>query len=822
MRRLLISLVFLVFVIFGASNTIPAQDLNPPVTSSDNAPPLRILGRDVDEWIAHLKQTEQAEERKLAMFCLAEFGPTAVAAVPELLAVSKDELQPENQRWAAWTLGAIGSAAKSALPHLLAQLNNSALPSPYRVAACGALPQIDPKDARVRKAVLAAMRDRNADVRAEAITATVILAPLDSVVVAALSKALLIAEDAQAAATALLCIGDVGIEIMVKSLERGGNATRATIAEAIGCLGRDAIGTLPALLRSLKRERDPKVCLTMILAVARIGPKDPTTLLALVERLILEEPRSEGKRDEELFALSTRVLTAAGQAALPALENALRARAVHARLVAVNVLSKLPASVEIIQNLVARAQDQNVVVQLAALKALDAYGPAAAQAREALSIIAKNEVVDVNVKHAAQLAALNVARQPGSPRYKTTLEAKTNEELLTRLRDRAPATRQEAAEALRNRIDDTGAVATALIDALDDLDEHVRIAATRSLVRFGKFSRVALPKLSEWLESECQALRQAALIALTGMGPDARPALPMIVAAAISPSVENDVELRKFLAIVLRAIGPDAATPLLAELKSDDPKVRVRAARALGSMQIVAAPAVPELIELCQSTVDTDAQAGFAALADMGPFVYPLVGEHLVRTIRGDLFAERRKWAAWAAGEIKAPATGDRFKLIDALLLALLDEEEGVCRGAHSSLVRIGEPALPKLRDMLKLGEGEAPYWAVRVMARMKADPQDVIPRLIELTQPGKRPVERGTAIELLGEYAPNHPEMIPMLLRALGDREDYVARLAISSLALFGEQVTNQLKLLLKSRNSLLRQRALEALAAVRAKLEQ
>ena len=815
MRRLLLSLVFL------APHAVWAQDPDPPVAPPDSTPPLRILGRDANEWVARLKRTEQAEERKLAMFCLAEFGPAAAGAVPELLAVSKDELQPENQRWAALTLGAIGPAAKAALPHLLALLNDAALPASYRAAACGALPQIDPEDARVRRAVLAAMRDRSAEVRAEAIDAAVTLAPAEPAAVAALAKALLTAEDAPAAASALLCIGDAGIETLVKTLERGGDATRAAAAEALGYMGRDAAKTLPVLLRSLKRERIPKTQLAMTLAAARIGPKDSAVLETLIERLAPIEPGAEGKNDQELYALETRVLAAAGQAALPVLETALRARDVHVRLFAVNVLSKLPASEGIVQDLIARAQDKSVAVRLAALKALDAYGPAAAQAHEALLSIAKNEVMDVNVKHAAQLAALNVARENGSPRHKSALEAKTDEELLALLRDRAPAVRQEAAEALRTRTEATEAMAAALIDALDDLDERVRIAAARSLVRFGKFSGAALLKMTEWLESENVALRKAALVALAGMGADAKPALPVIVATATSPSVETDEELRKFLAIVLRAIGPDAATALQAELKSAEPKVRARAARALGSMQAVAAAALLDLIELSKSALDSDAQAGFEALGAMGPLGYMLAGEHLVRTIRGDLFAERRKWAAWAAGEIKVPADGDKANLIDALLLALLDEDEGVCRGAHGALVRIGEAALPKLRDMLKLGEGEAPYWAVRVMARMKADPQDVIPRLIELTQPGKRPVERGTAVELLGEYAPAHPEMLPTLLRVLGDREDYVARLAVSSLAPFGEGAVEPLKQLLKQRNPLLRRRAIDGLAAVHAKLE-
>lgn len=778
------------------------------------APGTRILNRTVEEWVERLKGTEIEEERKLAMFCLAEFGPAAAGAVPELLAVSRDEFQPENQRWAAVTLGAIGPAAKTAVPHLLTLLGDTAKPAAYRAAACAALPQIDPQDSHVRRAVLAAVRDKDRDVRVEAFDAAVTLAPHDPGALAALSRALLVTEDARPAASALLCMGEPGIDALSKVLERAPEATRAAAAEALGCIGPTAARTLPVLLKALKRERDGKVQATMTLAAARIAPRDAAVLEVLAERLEL----LGDKKEHEMQATETRVLMAAGEAGVPALRNALHSRGDRVRLLAVQILSKLPASPDIVRDLVARAQDKDASVRQAAIKALDAYGPAAADARNALNAVAQSEQ-DPEIRRLAELAALNVARVAGTPRHRSTLESRPDAELVTLLRDPAPAIRQEAAEVLRTRTEDSASVATALVEALDDLDERVRVAAARSLVRFGKYARVALGKLTEWLESDNADVRKAALAALAGMGADAKPALPAIVATATSPSIEDDKELAKFVSIVLRAIGPDAVPALVAELKSEDAKMRARAARALGAMEAVAATAVPDLIELSKSAVDSDGEAGFAALQAIGPVAYHMSVEYLVRTLRGDSFAERRKWAARAFWDIKAP--DETSRALEALSMALLDEDDSVCRAAHGALARIGSPALPKLREMLKLGEGEAPYWAVRVLARMKADPEEVIPRLIELTQPGKRPVERGTAAELMGEYAPARPEIIPPLLRVLADREDYVARPAIASLAPFGEKVIEPLKDLLRQRNPLLRRRALEALAAVRTRLE-
>ncbi|MCY3022353.1 MAG: HEAT repeat domain-containing protein, partial [Planctomycetota bacterium] len=362
-----------------------------------------------------------------------------------------------------------------------------------------------------------------------------------------------------------------------------------------------------------------------------------------------------------------------------------------------------------------------------------------------------------------------------------------------------------------------------------------------SLAYFGKYARVAMSTFVEWLEDSARAgeaivpdaplppekkqllaLPKAALAALAGMGEGAKPALPALVHLATSPLPDNDSEIRTLLGAVLKIIGPDAVPSLTAELKNPVADTRARAARAIASMGLVAATAVPDLIELSKSAVDSDAQSGSAGLQAVGPVAYELAAPYLVKVLREDLFADRRKWAAWALGDIRVPADGDRHKVIDALLLALLDPDEAVCRGAHGALARVGAPALPRLREMLKLGEGEAPYWAVRVLARMKADPADVIPRLAELTLPGKRPVERGTAADLLGEYAPAHPEIIPPLLRLLGDREDYVARAAVRSLTPFGAKVVEPLGKLLAQRNPLVRRRALEALEVVRAALEQ
>ncbi|HYF50923.1 MAG TPA: HEAT repeat domain-containing protein [Planctomycetota bacterium] len=794
----------------------------------------RIMGKDAAGWVEHLKRFENEFERKKAMLCLMEFGSDAADAVPELRVLMKDELQVETQRFAIITLGHIGSAAKPAVPDLLAALNDPNRPAPHKAAALASLAQIDPQAPAVRKAVLAAVRSESPEIRAEALDALVTIAPYEPVAITTLNKSLLLAADAKQAANAFLCMGAAGVEHLLKGLERGEPETRIACAEALSALGSDAARVLPAVLKAAKRERDAAARAPYVLAAARIAPQDAAVLDLLSEQLaaVVSPPLEGGGRGrgdaadaQELpkIPLEGRLLVAAKEAAMPAIQKGLRSRDARVRLQFVELLPLLPKSADVAHELLSRAQDRDNAVAMAAIKALDALGPAAASTKDGLEELAANTALEAPLRRAALLAALNVSRDEKAPRHRSPYEKKSDAEILTLLRNPNADVRRDAAEALFASREDNPELAQALIAALSDPEEKVRIAAARSLVRFGKYTREQLPTFTEWLESENIALRKAALAALAGMGADARPAMDVLVAAALSPSADSDAEMRKLLAVALRMIGPDAVPKLVESLKAKDAEVRARAARAIASMKDVAATAIPDLIELTKSAVDSDAQAGFAALQAMGNVAYHVAGPHLIETLRADAFAERRKWATWALGEIKIPPPpeGDKLKVVDALMEALLDTDPAVCRGAHGALVGIGEAALPRLRDFLRIGEGETPYWAVRVMARLKADPADVIPRLAELTLPGKLPVERGVAAELLGEYAPAHKEIIPILLRVLSDREDYVARAAIRSLALFGEEAIPSVRALLKNRNPLLRRRVIEALAGIREQIE-
>ncbi len=797
-------------------------------TIYDPAPVQKVLDKDVNGWIEHLKGFENEKQRRLAMLCIAEFGPGAVGAVDELRRLFKAGAQPEVQRSAYMTLGAIGPAAKDALPDLLAVVNDPSQPPAHRAAALDAVAQIDPQSSAVIRAVAAGLRDSKREVRSEAIDAAVTVAQFDSTVIPTLSRMLTNPDDARDVSIALRCLGDPGLDVLIRGVERPDSGIRALCAEALGRSGKMASRALPSLLRSAAREREPQANLLLTAAAARIAPKDPALLDVLAQRLSLTEqdvlPESlAGNDDNKIprtpYEFETKRLSAAGTAALPAIRHGLQSTNAAGRLRLVGILAKLtPPPTDAVSDLISRVQDTDAAVRLASAKALDAYGPTAALAKEALERMAQTDPEGSPAQRTAALAALNVSRAADHARYKWAMEPETTEQLLADMKSAKAWQRQEAAEVLRTRADAGEPVANALLEALNDADAKVQMAAARSLAHFGKYSRVAINTFEQWLEKDDSAAQRAALIALAGLGEDAKPALSRILKLALAESTAKDKDLENTLSVVLRVIGPDAVAALTAEFKTPDAAIRARAAHVLGLMGAVASTAVPDLVELSKSMVDSDARAGFEGLGVIGPPAYPLAAPYLVYVLRGDLFAERRKWATWALAEIKVPANGDKEQVIDALRQELLDTDEGVCRGAHGALVRIGDPALPQLRVMLKLGEGDAPYWALRVLARLKADPADVVPKLLEYCDPGKLPIERAVCAELVGNYAPDHPESIPVLLRVLGDREDFVARASIRSLVPFGDIAVPSLQKLLKQRNPLLRRRAIDALEAIQA----
>ena len=260
----------------------------------------------------------------------------------------------------------------------------------------------------------------------------------------------------------------------------------------------------------------------------------------------------------------------------------------------------------------------------------------------------------------------------------------------------------------------------ALIDALDDPDRQVRMAALEALAGM-KDSR-ALPGAMQALGSEDPEMRVAALHAVSHMGD------PVALPATLPLLVDSDHRVRVAAA---KAIGEfqdsTAIAALSSALRNDtDPEVRKTAAWALG--EIDDSRALPALI---------------AALS-------------------GDTSAEVRATAAWALGEIEDPSA------LDALGGAVRDENTEV---RHQAIRAIGEiddrRAAPVLISLLDDADPEVRKLAVWALGELE-DPASV-DALGKATQDANVEVRR-TAVRALGEV--EDPRALDYLIATLQDSD--------------------------------------------------
>ena len=155
----------------------------------------------------------------------------------------------------------------------------------------------------------------------------------------------------------------------------------------------------------------------------------------------------------------------------------------------------------------------------------------------------------------------------------------------------------------------------ALTDALSARSDEVRIAASAALGLIGGAAEPALPALRSLRDSEAPAhLRIAACIGIWGVGRD-----PAAVMPTMMEGLRSGIPEVVYAATGLAAlVGASAVKPLMVGLESDDPKLRIAAAHALGAIGKDAGAARRKLEALLEDRVPEVRAAAQAALAALG------------------------------------------------------------------------------------------------------------------------------------------------------------------------------------------------------------
>ncbi|HLX61398.1 MAG TPA: HEAT repeat domain-containing protein [Planctomycetota bacterium] len=530
-----------------------------------------------------------------------------------------------------------------------------------------------------------------------------------------------------------------------------------------------------------------------------------------------------------------------------------------------------------IRKAIAAAPADSFARRLAAIAALNvARSPDQAVRLTPLDGRSRDELLALLAKAGAYPSPLT----PLPPRERgTTSRAKRDDkdesDLAARLAAVQTNERADAAFALRLHGGDA-VVADALTFALADSDPCVRRAAARSLGACGPRAAAALPTLIQWLESEPRS-RAAALEAFAGLGADAKAAADALAKAAVedewpahrdgaqsdsigansigasagagnalsvtatatpTPAAQFAASLNEILglpaipelaydtpsrasyaALLARALDPHAAIvvpKLCGYLRGGTPAVRVRAAETLGLLGASAAEALDALVELSQSADDAEARAAFEALRRIGPEKNPRAIRYLDGVIRGSLYAARREWAVRALGLARPGLENGAFDGTAALIAALDDPDERVCRAARRALLSIGAPILPELADAVLKSDAPRTNWALFTLAEFKADATNVVPRLANVICSAEDPLQRAVAADLLLNYSPAQSSASTALLKLLCAREDIAAHAAMRALKPIAREVRPAIERLLLDRDPAVRVRAAEGLDSI------
>jgi len=463
-----------------------------------------------------------------------------------------------------------------------------AIDSPYdRIARCGQRPDDPPEEGSTDErlaAAVALLKSENRDDRVRACANIAAIGEGAASAVPALIQALR-DSDAVVRAYAARTLGQVGpaakaaAEPLEDAFKDPDRYVRREALRAFVILEPEQQRSVDLIIAAMN-DADPLVVATATNRLTELGPR----LLPQVIELLADD------RTAYCACLILQQLDQAGGAAVPALIKLLDHQHVELRLESALALRAIgPAAADAIAALSARVNDPERTVQLAAVLAIGAIGEKAASAAKALRQLSRHP--DDLLKVLALWALQNV--QPDENDLNTNIVPR----LYAYARSDNTEVRQMAVLALWElepayevtMAADEEFLATASKDAIADALEGAALvgkdavpycvkclerpaltrAAAAVLGKIGPEAAGAAPALLKLVNNEEAVIRREVLFALGKIGPAAKDAVP----AALSGVDDPDATVRLSAVYALGRIGPDAAPAterLVQELASKD------------------------------------------------------------------------------------------------------------------------------------------------------------------------------------------------------------------------------------------------------------
>jgi HEAT repeat protein len=670
-------------------------------------------GKSLRYWIDCLKDPEVLV-REEGILVLADLGPAAKDAIPELTKLLKDEHLAVRFKSATALAKIDRQLGKTVVPMLCeGAKQGGALDRAQAVQLLGQM-GADAKDGC--ETLLESLNDPDANVR-------------------------------HFASQALNQIGEAAIPTVQAALAHKDVTLRRQAAETLGRMGARAKPAAPALTELLKDDDrltrvkaaqalwwiDQRVAVVIPVLAESMQDKDVTVRRAANTALYQIQPRPKEALPAFLAALKDEDALMRVQSAQAVWEIDHKADEV------------MPALLDVLKH----SKDQMIAMN----QALLVLGLMGAEAKEAVPALI--EILQTpNTPFMYQVS--NALGQIGASAVGPLGEVLANKETpVTLLYPIIQALAQIGPEG-----------AEPLLKALEHENQVVRQNAIQALGRMGPGAKPAVPKLIEFLSGNDAGLRNSALWALNQLGLDGRAAIPALVENLKSP--EQYVVIQSIQA--LRNMNPDSKVivPALSDcLKSTNPTIRAYAADLIAAVDRENAAVMPVLIELLKQR-NSEALA-LAALGHMGRAAKEAVPE-LVQLLRVPPQQVNRLTILQTISQIGPAATEAAPALLDLLKSDRDPNNRNYALAALKNIRGDAKEVVPAMLALLNETNANMneKHYAIDVLAAHGTEAKEAIPALQEML---KRPdLTRARAADALVQIAPDrakelvYPAMEPWL----------------------------------------------------------
>lgn len=741
----------------------------------------------IGAFVLDLLRTTDNRVSPQAAETLAQLGPLAKAAIPELVEMLKDSNQ-NTRLEAARLLSRLGPAgAKAAGPVLIEQLMDSEPSQQYQVFgliqgfpdldlgpaipgliemlkrpelnsrswAVLILGQLGPAAKEALPALREIVRESQPSSRLQIVTALKQIAGEDDPAV--FDKMAEQLRDPQfynrnAAASALARMGPAGVKlaepVLLEALQSPDQSTRyqaiVGLSRFRGPEGKQALTSIITALDTLDTPMRDSAFLTLRQFGSELTPAIPKLAAILTTT-----------KNPAFATALVQLLGQVGPNAVPALVEALKTTQGSVRVAVVHALGQIgpeagsaaPALVDLLDHedstlkaaattwlaelglnavepLIERLGDEDPTVRQAAAEILGRIGPIAKGAVPDLSLALSSNDNPTSVR----VAAANALRQIDGERQSVMIVPV----LAKALKDDDIAVRRSAAEALARISPLPADLAPSLASALQEPDGRTRLHAATALAHLPGRTDEAVAVLAELLDED--PLRASVLKALELLGPTAQGAIP--------PLVER--------------LNAEVEAPVVGQL-------------AITLALVAGAEAVAPLVKVCATADAVSQPTVLAALALAGP-----AGVESLTQMLNDKDVEIRTLAARALGTIDRDRAAEAERAAPALQKALKDVEPTVRIEAAISLAHgggeAGATALPTL-----LAAAKNPWLAdrprvVEALGRLGPLAAPAVPTLVLALK--DKPLLRLRAAEALRRIGPPAQEAASDLEPLLSDPE--------------------------------------------------